>query len=425
MSVSSQVLTKVTAAEWEAFEKFLSYFPNIDEFLMEIGETFEVYNRMLTDEEIGSALEIRKRALLSYPWNISSADKSMSAKKTADFVKQALRNPDFSLTTFLEQCLTALEFGYAVVEIVWKDPAKNKGLWLPKKTVLLKPDRFRISPDDSLVMIIPEEKRLPEKYKFVLHRFGIAPENPYGVSVLKRCYWPWRFKRAGWEFWLLAAEKFGVPSIMAIIDTENARTTAEIEERARFIAEALKNLKVDGAVALAGTKEIKTIEAKNIGDFEKLIELCNRAISKAITGQVLATGEGKYGTRAQATVHENVLYEIVDADARALAETVNRTLIKWIVELNFGEDAPCPVFEFDLSEETPWERIRDAIDRGIPLSKKALYQTYGLPQPESEEDMFISPKAGGLVFADRKEFAEEEADFFGSILPRRKFHPIW
>ena len=83
------------------------------------------------------------------------------------------------------------------------------------------------------------------------------------------------------------------------------------------------------------------------------------------------------------------------------------------------------MFEFDLSEETPWERIRDAIDRGIPLSKKALYQTYGLPQPESEEDMFISPKAGGLVFADRKEFAEGEADFFGSILPRRKFHPIW
>jgi len=423
MSINTRILTQVTATEWQAFERFLSYMPRVDDFLQEIGETIEIYDRMLTDEEIGAALDVRKKALLSYPWAISPKDESEEAAKAANLVRDILKR--FPFSKLLEQCLTALEFGFAVVEIVWEDPQNTNGLWVPRETILLRHKRFELTPEGKIRAIYPEPKELAERFKFILHRHGISPENPYGVSVLRRCYWPWRFKRAGWQFWLTAAERFGVPSVIALLDVENAKSAQEIEERAQFVGEALKSLRVDSAVAVAGAKEIQVLEARRLEGFEKLIELCNRAITKAITGQILATGEAKHGTRAQATVHENILYEIVDSDARNLAETLNRTLIPWIVELNLGPEAPVPKFEFDLAEETPWERVREAIDRGVPVSRKALYEIYGLPQPEDDQDVFLSPKAGGLVLSDRLEFAEGGPDFFGQIPLRRRFRPIW
>jgi len=421
MSLNRKILVSVTASEWQAFDLFLSYMPNVDEFLNEIGETLDVYNRMLIDEEIGASLDIRKRALLTYPWSLA-ADDDDKAQKVKEFVKEALKQAPFK--KLLEASLTALEIGYSVVEVVWHDPKETGGTWIPKDFVLLKPDRFAFKPDGSPVMIMPLHQELEERYKFVIHRHGLTPENPYGVSVLRRCYWPWRFKRAGWQFWLTTAEKFGVPSILAILDVEGLAPD-QIEERAKLVAEGLQSLKVDAAAAVAGIKEIKVVEARDMKGFVELIEMCNRAISKAITGQILATGEAKHGTRAQATVHENILYEIVDSDAKNLSETINRTIIPWIVELNFGKDAPVPQFEFDLAEETPWERVREAVDRGLPVSKKALYSVYGLPQPEDDEDAFISPKLGGMTFADRLEFAEGGPDFFGPRPLRRKFRLIW
>jgi len=412
---TNKILSDVVATEWSHFNLFLDYMPNPDIFFEQTGETIEVYNRMLMDDEIGASLDIRKRAILSYPWTLT-AEKDAISQKIKDFVKEVLQS--FSFSRLLEQMLTALEFGFSVNEVVWHDPKEKDGRWMIKDVILLKPERFSFKPDGTLVMLSPVHEEMGEKYryKFIVHRNGVAPENPYGLSVLRRCYWPWTFKRAGWRFWLIAAEKFGVPTVLALFKADNEE---QAKERAEMLAQMLTSIKTDAGLALANVDEVKTLEAKGEGlrSFEILIELCNRAISKAITGQFLATGEAKHGTRAQATVHENILYEIIDADARNLAETINNTLIPWIVELNFGKDAPVPYFEFDLSEETPWERIREAIDRGVPISQKALYEVYGLPRPEDERDVFISPKLGGMIFADRKEFAEND-DFF-VLQPRR------
>jgi len=91
--------------------------------------------------------------------------------------------------------------------------------------------------------------------------------------------------------------------------------------------------------------------------------------------------------------------------AKALANTLNRTLIRWIVELNYGKDFLylSPRLRFDFTETPEWEQVKDAIDRGVPVSKEALYSIYNLPKPVSEDDVFVSPKlapSGGMNFSD-------------------------
>ena len=186
-----------------------------------------------------------------------------------------------------------------------------------------------------------------------------------------------------------AADKFGCPSVMALFDCND---TAEAARRATTIAGMLAGIRGDGGLALANVKEVKTMEMSgSLDGFKTLIECANAEISYAVTGQSLATGESQYGTRAQGEVHERIIDVFTKGDARALAFTENKTLVTWIVLLNYGPDAPIPTWEYDFEEPASWEMVRDAIDRSIPVSKKKLYDRYSLPEPEDEADIFLKP----------------------------------
>jgi phage gp29-like protein len=220
---------------------------------------------------------------------------------------------------------------------------------------------------------------------------------------------------------MIAAEKYGIPSIIALFQAHNE---AEAQSRARALASMLQSLKSDAAAAVANVDDIKTIGMTGSFDFSAIITLANRSISKAITGQVLATDEAQHGTRAQAEIHQDTLNMLIESDALEIADTLNKTLIPWLVELNFGEGAPIPRFVWDIHEETPWERIIQAIDRGVPISKQALYTRYNIPQPVDGSDAFISPKlsGGGGMFADD---TGGDKNFFDLPFRRRTYRMIW
>ena len=321
-----------------------------------------------------------------------------------------------------------LNVGYSVVEVVWE--LKN-GFWLPKKFLHHDFKRFGFSPDGSLILLNSPsgQKLLNQKYKFIVAKNEATPENPYGRSVLTRCYWPWRFKTAGFKFWITVLEKFGVPSLAALFDSSVPPQQAQ--EIADFVTEELRKITSGSVGALAGVKDLITISGEGKAeDFKLLVELCNAEISKAILGETLTVEVGERGAYAHGKVHLEVLDFLVKKDAKNIEAVLNETLISWLVELNAGVEALNfkPVFRFDFEPVADWEKIKDALDRGVPLSRKALYTVYNLPKPEDDKDAFIAPTVAakaGLAFSDRETFSEEGRDFFARRLPRRGFRPIW
>jgi len=376
----SILVSEVASPFSQHFSQFLSFMPNPDEILRERGETIGVYKRMLLDPRIWSLLELRKAKVLSRYWYLESED-----KKIEETLWNILAPRLYHL---IKSMLSALEFGFSVIEVVWK---LEKGMYIPERFILRDPERFSFDYAGNLyVMQGGERKLLDMPYKFIVHRKGGSTENPYGQSILKQCYWPWIFKQAGWRFWMITAEKFGVPTVLALFETEDE---AKAQERAQYLASALASIQSDAALALANVKEVKALEAKGgMDEFAVLIRECDNQMSYAITGQSLATAEAQYGTRAQAEVHEEIFEEYINEDLVEIAQTLNETLMRWLVELNFGASAPPCWFYFDLNRYAQWEIIKDALDRGIPLSKKALYREYDLPEPEGPEDAFLSPK---------------------------------
>jgi len=403
MTVPTKKLTTEITSNYACFEQFLTYLPDPADVLLNDPEgAYEVFRKMILDPHINAKIQQLKDEVLSKEFHIVPADESAKAKEIAEFVKAAIYE-NLNIEQDFAELLSAIEYGFSVSEVVWK---QENGYWLPDSLKARKQGKFRFNTKWELLYYDPVEgwKRLDTTYKFIVHRHNPQVENPYGTPVLLSCYWPWMFKKAGWKFWLKVAEKFGVPTVLALLKGEGF-PEGQLEEAANYVAEALLNIQEDAAVALVGVDRVETLESKGSAeDFARLIELCNAEISKAITGEILTADKGNTGSYALAKVHMETLKRRGRKVAKALANTLNRTLLRWIVELNYGKDLLhlTPKLRFDFTEIPEWEQVKDAIDRGVPVSKEALYSMYSLPKPQNDEDVFISPKlaAGGANFSD-------------------------
>lgn len=370
-----------------AMSSFMGYMPNPDEVLQNTGQAVGVYREMKTDPRIKSLLSVAKAGILGYA---PLLEKDEAEDKVYSICEKAIdKVPVYEV---VKRLLSAIDYGYSAVEVVWENQG---GWWLPADVVLRKPERFSFSADGRLKHT--QEGKLidlySQEYKWLVFRYDKDAENPYGTSALKACYWPWKFKKAGIEFWLMAAEKFAVPSILALFDTSEPED--KIRERALELSELLSSVQSGSGAALANIKDTKVLTANDaISEFKTLMDWCDTQIAYGIVGQSLSVQEAEHGTRAQAEVHAGTLASLGQNTCRELESPVQR-LINWVVELNFGPHAIPPRFRFDLEAYATWQEVRDAIDRGIPVSTSALYSRYGLPEPSDEKDQFL--KDGGSV----------------------------
>lgn len=197
-----------------------------------------------------------------------------------------------------------------------------------------------------------------------------------------------------------------MPSLVALFESDDAESARKAGEA---ISGELASMHEGDAAALANVREVKPLEMSGaLADHKVLIEMCNQEISFALTTQSLATQEGTYGTRAQASVHDENLVRVCHSDAKNL-EKVFQKLIDWTVELNFGRGVPSPRGFFDLSSYATYEEVMQAADRGIPLSRDALYERYKLPRPKDENDVFIkAPPASPIALSDKEEGGVKE-----------------
>lgn len=373
------------------FGSFLGLMPNPDEILRDAHEALGVFRAMKTDPRIKSLLKVSKSALLNFPLLI---DQAKASDAVYDFVvNQALEH--IKPYQVAKRLLAAQEYGFAVAELVWE---QTDGWWLPKDVVARKSERFGFDQEGRLKLRQHGElvDLYAQDYKWLVHRHDKEAENPYGSSVLSACYWAWKFKRAGAEFWILATEKFAVPSILALFESQDSPDRTR--ERAMELADMLMQTQSGSGAAMANIKDIKEIGASDkISEFKTLMDWCDTQIAYGIVYQSLSVQEAENGTRAQATVHQGTFNDAVKGDCRDLAETL-QLLLDWIVILNFGEDEPAPRIMFDLDDYAGWEQVRDAIDRKIPVSMQALYSKYGLPEPEDDGDAFVKPDAPAMGF---------------------------
>ncbi len=382
-SVTSKILNLT------GFRSIMGYVADTSSWLNDVGERESVFDEMRDDPRIESLIKNRKDKVLQMTGSFTESKN----KRLNEACENLLTfNTFYKLNNIL---LNAVPYGLSACEVLWKFV---DGFYIPYNFVPIPRNALSFPQRDGLEFNTPvitqQNIVLDDKRKFIVHRNDDGNLSQWGRPALRSAYGFWKFKQLGVKFWAMAAEIVGAPTILALFD---ARNETEAKERAKTLTEIMSDWKSGSNGSLGNVRDVKVISSQ-INDFKTIVEICDTEIAYALTCQSLAVNEGQYGTRAQGTLHEATYDETIKGDAYLLQQT-DQQLVNAFVELNFPGEA-APQYDIDSTDFASWEIIRDAIDRGVPVSLKALYNKVHLPKPTDEKDSFVKAQPS-FGFSDR------------------------
>ena len=367
----------------------MGYVADTSSWLNDVGERESVFDEMRDDPRIESLIKNRKDKVLQMTGSFTESKN----KRVNEACENLLTfNTFYKLNNIL---LNAVPYGLSACEVLWKFVS---GFYIPYNFVPIPRNALSFPQRDGLdfntPVITQQNLILDDKRKFIVHRNDDGSLSQWGRPALRSAYGFWKFKQLGVKFWAMAAEIVGAPTILALFD---ARNETEARERAKTLTEIMSDWKSGSNGSLGNVRDVKVISSQ-INDFKTIVEICDTEIAYALTCQSLAVNEGQYGTKAQGTLHEATYDETIKGDAYLLQQT-DQQLVNAFVELNFPGEA-APQYDIDSTDFASWEIIRDAIDRGVPVSLKALYNKVHLPKPTDEKDSFVNVQPS-FGFSDR------------------------
>lgn len=350
---------------------------NLDDTLRTRGQAkgLKLYDELERDPHAYAVLQKRKLAVTARPWQVDPASDRRDDRKAAELVRLQLQRLGFDrLTTDL---LDATLKGYAVAEVLWA----VEGTQVVAREVIARDQRrFAFLEDMSLRLLtadrLADGEAVPER-KFIVHRFGAKDGSPYGLGLGHKLFWPVYFKRQDITFWLTFADKFGTPTSVGKYPPHTPKTDQD------KLLEALRAIAQDAGVIVPEGMVIELLEAKRSGNdtYEVLARYMDEQISECVLGETLTTNIGDSGSRAASQTHNDVRIELARADADLLSETINSTLVRWIVDFNLpGAGYPTVYRLFDEAEDLEARaRVDEALHRmGYePESIEQINETYG------------------------------------------------
>ena len=332
-----------------------------------------------------SVLGTRRRAVSGLRPAVEPAGDGAGDLRLAEEVRAVVHRADFA--ALLDDLLDGLGKGWAAVEILWN--RDDGARWSPERFVWRDPRHFRWDRADGQTLRLlddksPDDGRPLEPFKWIVHRPRLKSGLPVRGGLARVACWAYLITAYAITDWTAFVEVFGHPLRLGRYNPESAR-----EEDIRTLITALANLGTDAAAAIPETMRIEFQDGARSGGsggavFEKLAAYMDRQVSKAVLGQTMTTDDGS--SRAQAEVHDHVRGDILRADARQLAETLNRDLVRPFLRLNFGEPERFPRLELPVPDPAGraafTAAVRDLAPLGLRIPAAAVRARLDLPEPE-------------------------------------------
>ena len=298
------------------------------------------------DTHLFSQLQTRKLAVTGLDWEVQPFSDDERDKEIAEFINEQLKGIENLDAIFIDM-LDAIGKGVSVMEIEWgldsnlANIIENIEYVYPKKLIWdFQTDEMKICTKE-----FPSGMSLPEN-KFVVHKYKAKSGHTSRAGILRVVSWMYLFKNYDVKDWVAFCEVFGMPLRLGKYNA------AASDDDKKALMEAIYSLGTDAAGIIPDSTIIEFIESQkttSVEIYEKLARYCDEQISKAVLGQTLSSDSG--GSYAQGKVHNEVRHDLTVGDAKALAVTVRRDIIRPLVEYNFGYDADVPFFTFDCQRQ--------------------------------------------------------------------------
>lgn len=410
-------ITKEVAGISSAYDvgSYHGLLDNPDDTLASRGgyDGIKIYDDITKDAHIKGVLAKRKLAPSSYPWKIVPAGDSPKDKEIAKFIEEQIKNLDFD--HLIKSMQGAVLKGYSVAEVMWGyEDGKN----IIEEIKSRSQGRFKFNKDWELCLLKGagiDFDVMPGR-KFIVHRYGNEDnDNPYGGGLGRELFWPAFFKRHAIKFWMVFADKFGTPTIKVTYKSNGAEE--ENEKLRQHLKRAVSNIANDSAVIVPEGVEMELLGAIKSGattTYESLVSYMDKQATIVILGETLTTDIGDAGSKAASQTHNDVRLEVVRSDCNAMASTLNKTIIPWLVEYNFG-DAKAPKIKWDVKEQEDLnqraERDVKLYDMGFEPDQEYIESHYGKGWEKRDISGVAKNDSGNS--ASKTEFAAADNDFEG------------
>lgn len=422
-SLSEEIAVRSRSLDYYAIGNM--YLPNPDPVLKAQGKDIQVYNDLRIDDRVSGSMTNRFNATMALDWQI---DKGKSSKSRQAKAVKAIFDK-LPLNRIMGEILQARSFGYAPLEVIW---GQRDGINVPFD-LLLKPQRWFVYGQSNELRFrsrdhLMDGEELPPR-KFLCPTNESSYDNPYGLGLLSRCFWPVTFKKGGWRFWIQFSEKYG--QVWPIGKLPRTATPEQINEMldilSRMIQDGASVIPDDGSVDFkeSGTKGATSALYKDI------IAEANNAISTVWLGHAGA-GESVSGELGGGKgVAVNVRDDLRDSDKSLVEEALNQ-LIDWICEVNWNTAESAPRFslweeeEVDGKQATRDKDLTESLQRsGLRLTKDYYLREYNLEDGDIEDAPAQQPSAGPALpgqpveSAAHAQFAEFNAPDSADVIAQR------
>jgi hypothetical protein len=358
----------------------------IDDITLALGD--DLYNRMMTDAIVGSAVNIFKAGILSDGVSLSSAidDKEhadyQQASDLVEWCEDVLDDLDPNLDAVLWNMLDAISYGNKVAELIYDtDTSYTGSQQIVLRSLHVKPRHalaFVVDPYKTLLgvlglfpganvwpltgMQIPDVK---ERENFVpIEKFAVLTSrmednDPRGTSILRGAYDPWNRKQQAKAKHLQYLGIYAMASLIGFTAKDalpvlrtNADGTPALDSNGAPLYDYPTDVMLNALLAFQnGTvavfpdgspdgSRVQVLQAQGSGEpFLHAFEVTDREILKAVLTATLATGEGQHASRAQAGVHQDSQQTLIGQAKRGVCAMLRRQVLRRLVTYNYGAKA--------------------------------------------------------------------------------------
>lgn len=363
--------------------RFTTTLRPLDETLLAKGGArgLALYDEIERDTHAYAVLSKRKHQLVSREWTIEPGGDTAADAAAAALAEEVLGSLPFDRLSL--DLLDATLKGYAVAEIVWmRDGARI----VPERIVAHDPRRFVFDLDWQPRLITTEAMTdgipLPAR-NFIVHRFGVRGNNPYGLGLGSKLFWAVLFKREGVAFWLHFLERFAAPTPVG------KHPLGMLPQDQTKLLESLGNLAQGLAILVPIGTEVELLEAKRAGEagYEAWCRYWDEQISECVLGETLTTNIGDVGSKAASETHAGVLDQLVDADGDLLGDTLRSSLLTWLTDYNHPGAAvpwvsrPRPTNEGEIADARAKRAAADTAELEAAAAAAAFLDRLQAPEP--------------------------------------------
>ena len=322
--------------------------------------------RLFNDSQILAAWEKLIGEIIQRPWEVYPASDSSEDEEVAEFVRQVINRmgsntrqsygkeqlvaTNSGFDTFIRGMCESIVLGMAISEICWMRQGKYI---VPSEIKIRDPRRFlfRLNEDGTvsprlITMYSPVEGMGIPLRSMILHRHWAYSNfmDVHGSGLGRQLYPLVEFRRTLLNFWLQYSDKHTTPTAVGKFSLGTP------EEEVNSLFTALQRLGQETAVVIPDEMDIQWLESNGRPElYNQLITYIDQQISFVINGETTVGQEtGSVGSFARDQIADSVRMRKAKAFSEELDETINSTLVRWIVELNYpGKNPPRLVRNFE------------------------------------------------------------------------------